>query len=542
MANLLSTSITGTLSTTGNTGIGTASPSGLLHISGVASYNTGIIASGNTVNGVGLALNNANGHDWYLISTGTNNGGGANNLGFYNDSVGEYLVYFKGDGNVGIGTTSPEAKLDVRAGSGFIRLGSYDDNYHIKIEGGDQLNFRNGASAATAYIQYAGPGNTLLGRNFFVEGNVSGGTSGTVRVTAAGNVGIGTTSPSEKLSVAGNIALVSNNSSISFNTSASAGDPKIQMGSDGDFSFLNTAGSTNLHIENGGNVGIGTTSPSAKIHSEGKTLSRTTDGSWGQSAVANPNDAEVGFVWAAGGTGYPGITSTYTRQWIAGLSPFGTGTDRWSLTNKTLGANTAITVLEAGNVGIGTTNPSGALHVIGSSGRSTKIYYDMLLYNTLYLTDGNYNVQSGIGGTSGHLLFFSNGPGEKMRLNSSGNVGIGTTSPVYKLDVNGGIRATDDIIAFSDARVKENIKTIDGALDKVLNMRGVYYNKIGGHETKVGVIAQEMLEVFPEVVLEDQTGMYSVAYGNITSVLIEAIKEQQAQIEELKSIINGLTK
>jgi hypothetical protein len=58
----------------------------------------------------------------------------------------------------------------------------------------------------------------------------------------------------------------------------------------------------------------------------------------------------------------------------------------------------------------------------------------------------------------------------------------------------------------------------------------------------VGVIAQEIIEVLPEVVNQDNDGMYNVSYGNITALLIEAIKEQQLQIEELKSIINGLTK
>jgi hemoglobin-like flavoprotein len=73
-------------------------------------------------------------------------------------------------------------------------------------------------------------------------------------------------------------------------------------------------------------------------------------------------------------------------------------------------------------------------------------------------------------------------------------------------------------------------------------MRGVSYNKIGEQEKKVGVIAQEILEVLPEVVSQDETGTYSVAYGNISAVLIEAIKEltntvkeQQKQIDELKS-------
>ena len=127
--------------------------------------------------------------------------------------------------------------------------------------------------------------------------------------------------------------------------------------------FTHTGGATFT-----GNVGIGDTGPVVKLVVADKSLTRHSNSSWGQSAVANPNDAECGFVWGAGGTGYPGITSTYTRQWIAGLSPFGTGTDRWSLTNKTLGANTAITVLEDGKIGMGTISPSGPFHVkVGTS-------------------------------------------------------------------------------------------------------------------------------------------------------------------------------
>ena len=85
-------------------------------------------------------------------------------------------------------------------------------------------------------------------------------------------------------------------------------------------------------------LGLGRLAPSVKLEVANKSLTRHTNSGWGQAAIANPNDSEVGFVWGAGGTGYPGLTSTYTRQWIAGLSPFGTGTDKWSLTNKTLGA------------------------------------------------------------------------------------------------------------------------------------------------------------------------------------------------------------
>lgn len=115
-------------------------------------------------------------------------------------------------------------------------------------------------------------------------------------------------------------------------------------------------------------------------------------------------------------------------------------------------------------------------------------------------------------------------------------------APSYPLDVGGTIRAQGDVIAFSDERVKENIVTIDGALDKVLSLRGVEYNKINESKKSIGVIAQEVEKIIPQVVSDDEEGMKSVAYGNMVGLLIEAIKEQQQQIDELKAIINGGTK
>ena len=92
-----------------------------------------------------------------------------------------------------------------------------------------------------------------------------------------------------------------------------------------------------------------------------------------------------------------------------------------------------------------------------------------------------------------------------------------------------------DVTSNSDARLKENVITVDSALEKVSQMRGVYFNKIGEENRSVGVIAQEMEEVLPEVVLTatDEEGIKSVAYGNIVGVLIEAIKELKGQIDEL---------
>jgi hypothetical protein len=117
---------------------------------------------------------------------------------------------------------------------------------------------------------------------------------------------------------------------------------------------------------------------------------------------------------------------------------------------------------------------------------------------------------------------------------------MGTETPAYKLDVTGTIRASADVIAFSDARVKTDVITIENALDKVKALRGVTYIRVDTEDKsrKMGVIAQETEKILPEVVQQDDQGRYSVAYGNIVGVLIEAIKEQQLQIEELKTLLN----
>ena len=92
-----------------------------------------------------------------------------------------------------------------------------------------------------------------------------------------------------------------------------------------------------------------------------------------------------------------------------------------------------------------------------------------------------------------------------------------------------------DITSVSDARTKENVETISTALDIVDGLRGVYYNKIGEDERRVGVIAQEVEEILPEVVKTDTEGMKSVDYGKMVGVLIQAIKDLKNEIDDLKN-------
>jgi hypothetical protein len=121
-----------------------------------------------------------------------------------------------------------------------------------------------------------------------------------------------------------------------------------------------------------------------------------------------------------------------------------------------------------------------------------------------------------------------------------GGVGINrTTAPSYELDVSGTIRATTDVTVTSDVRSKTNIDTIINALSKVNSMRGVSYTlKTDPSVRKIGVIAQEIEQIIPEVVSTDASPEQNkaVAYGNITAVLIEAIKELTQRLEVLEKM------
>lgn len=117
---------------------------------------------------------------------------------------------------------------------------------------------------------------------------------------------------------------------------------------------------------------------------------------------------------------------------------------------------------------------------------------------------------------------------------SSANVGIGVSTAEYELHVVGNIYASGTITELSDARFKENVIPIENALDKVCSIGGYTYNKIGSDEKMSGVIAQEVANVLPEVVRGSEDTNYSVSYGNMVGLLIEAIKELKSEIDELK--------
>ena len=123
----------------------------------------------------------------------------------------------------------------------------------------------------------------------------------------------------------------------------------------------------------------------------------------------------------------------------------------------------------------------------------------------------------------------------------------GGTNTMY-LDSSGNVTYTGNVTAYSDIKFKKDIVTIDNPIDKIKAMRGVYYKEIETDRPRTGVIAQELEEVLPEVVMDiedtnpttgETTSSKAVDYGNMVGLLIEAIKEQQDEIERPRAIIEG---
>ena len=116
---------------------------------------------------------------------------------------------------------------------------------------------------------------------------------------------------------------------------------------------------------------------------------------------------------------------------------------------------------------------------------------------------------------------------------TTGNLSPRTDSG-YTYNPSTGTLTAVIVTASSDARLKENIVTIDDALNKTLALRGVMFNRIGSVSKEIGVIAQEVEAIVPELVITSEDGMKSVAYGNTVGLLIESIKTLNDKIEDLK--------
>lgn len=125
----------------------------------------------------------------------------------------------------------------------------------------------------------------------------------------------------------------------------------------------------------------------------------------------------------------------------------------------------------------------------------------------------------------------------------NGNVGIGTIGTLTeKLEVIGNIKA-DAFLYPSDLNLKKNVVSLSDQLGKILQLQGVSFDWKKDNKHSIGLIAQEIEKVYPEIVSTNKvTGLKSVEYGNLIAPLIEAVKEQQKQIDALKAEIENLKK
>jgi hypothetical protein len=275
-----------------------------------------------------------------------------------------------------------------------------------------------------------------------------------------------------------------------------------------------------------------------------------------------PNNASYG-AWRIDGTrnGWHGLhfnsgSTLMMNSTETGIHREGYGWQfRWYagqlyVSRGTYGGSTEYTVIDSGTIGsqsvssastvTGASTMSGYLTVSANWGTSpyTSALTVIGTYPSITLRGSNSDWEYLMHMDSAGDIQYYFGPGYTVN-NWSQRYTFGRYGDFYVR--TGTITASGDITAYSDIRVKENIEVIENALEKVQAIRGVTFNRTDLEKNKdarhAGVIAQEVIKVLPEVVNINDTGLYSVAYGNLNALLIEAIKEQQQQIEELKQII-----
>jgi hypothetical protein len=253
-----------------------------------------------------------------------------------------------------------------------------------------------------------------------------------------------------------------------------------------------------------------------------------------------------------------------------------TMTGTLALPSNGLTVGTTQLVAVSGSVGVNTASPSATLTVAGTANVSGSVVVGGSLTtttNTATLGTATYFASNGailsgtsstignggqlqlygynaIGGTGYHtFLAIQNSYGSVtngkkfIRLSSAGSIEVvndAYNAVIFTIDNAGNVTAGANITAYSDIRLKANIHPIQDAISKIKQLQGVSYERKSDGEKKIGFIAQDLQNILPEVVIENENGLLSVDYGNIVALLTEAIKEQQEKIETLENKVNSL--
>ena len=416
-------------------------------------------------------------------------------------------IYYN-DGNIGIGTPNPIYPLEING---------------TTLIGTDSKGIRLRTNGAIADIESLG---TDLAINYQGYGN-------TVMNVVSGNVGIGTLTPAYPLHLV-------NSSGINWiagfhNTSTSASSNGLVVRADGGIP-LQVQNSTNslLTIKNNGYVGIGTINPLYRFQ-----VKESTDATF----LVSIHNTSIN------GSGH-------------GLAVRADGGDPFVVFSDGI---RRLTVKNDGSVVIGTnTVPSNSrLQIEGSGAYDAMLRLNNIGTNGASFFMGSTNSAWG-GGTNENLFVMGHGAPASanidITIDESGRLGIGTTEPSQKLDVVGtgrfrntttgtvqnAVYQTYDgtlITGSSDIRLKENIEPLKGSLEKINQLQGVSFNWKAEPSMgrSIGFIAQEFEKIVPELVFTNQTDGYKgINYAEVSALLVEAMKEQQKTIEELKSRIEAL--
>jgi hypothetical protein len=451
------------LTEAGNVGIGTTSP-----VAGQGTPLTLVSSAGF----VGLTLlgGGSFAHTWQLYASG--DGDSNKFFGIYDRTNSTYRLVTTNAGNVGIGTTSPGARLTVNGTNPAFDIQNSGSTYfRAELDGS---NF--------TYLSTLGANDMILRTN----------STERMRIISGGNVGIGTSTPTERLSLAGatsttfGISLTPsgwNNarhrftvptsgdvSMLSFNYNGSIVDSALYATSaiyltQGVLVFLtggtNAVPTERMRITSGGNVGIGTT-PSYRLHVvtdavAGKqnmsNISRTT-GNWVR--FTNPQfstDSSMGLILKS----FPDSDGRQGAGIIAsgGSNNASTDLDLFVTTSPDGSGGTSYSAIKIngfdGNVGIGTTSPATKFHVANTS--SSVLFSQDGTNATIIGADAAGAASQGLFLRGFPLTFTGNGGAgaEAMRITSGGNVGIGTTSPTTKLEVIGG---TSNVNGYADGTIQ----------------------------------------------------------------------------------------
>ena len=516
---------------TGNVGINTASPTlGKLQITGdnnqLAVHTTGTYSS------IYFYLNSTDKAGIYVSNTETHfEGRGSSGL-YFGGATSQNHIRITAAGDVGIGTTGPEQKLHVAGGiSQFVySVNGIPCTVRIHNDNNDQeagIRIRSKSSGGNnmhADIAVKGTGADDVGYlGFKVPFNNTPGGGYKMAILSTGNVGIGTVSPNAKLDVVGGITLRSERISTSQGYPVghySTGETVFEIDPSWTQSQLQDYfGSTNVAWE------ADSTAPGYCIRITGSV---NVSGTYNSGFPYIPVDS-------SGGDWY------YMECWIrneagSSIGHYMGGTD-FNQSFSSLGGNPGsftYNVMLNYNPGTSWTKVTGYWNGFGSSsGGSGTGNTNQWVSGTKYFTPQalfNYSQYSGTIRCyiSGWKIIRVSNPGNRYFSNS--------------------IYASSDVVAYfsSDVRLKDNIIRIESPLEKIAKLRGIEFNwndnqdiyPVGKRD--LGVVAQEVEEVLPEIVETRASGYKAVKYEKLTPLLIEAVKELSKENEDLKARLKSL--